>query len=138
MKWISDGDGNYESECGRMFISRRYWPDGDPAGWGVDIEGESGTAHLTDTFAAAKAWAREEARTRGWLFKLKWECQGHGDHVALLPDGAKLIASIEYYEHMNWWQCHRKRGDEMRYIVSASSLRELKAAVKEVGEGAYL
>lgn len=139
MRWISDGDGNYESPCGRMNISRRYHPWGSNpcVGWGVYVEGESSTAHLADSLAEAKAWADEEAQKRGWGHKLNWECRTTGHHEALLPDGALLVARFEQSGNSGGWQCHRKRGDDTRWVAAARYWHNLKCMVKEIGEDVY-
>lgn len=139
MRWIHDGDGNYESECGRLWISRRYSAGcGNPfVVWGVDVEGESGTAHLANSFAEAKAWANEEARRRGWDHRLRWEGRAPGHKEAALPGGAVLVAKIDPTGESGWWQCHRKRGDDSRWVASARSWKDLKDGVRGMGEEAY-
>lgn len=138
LRWISDGDGNYESECGRLCISRRYHPWGSNpcVGWGVDVEGMSGTAHLADSFTDAKAWANVEARRRGWDHMLRWECRAPGHHEATLPDGETLVARRDTEYGSVSWLCHRKNGDKERWIASAKTWKNLKNAVKDMAEEA--
>lgn len=138
LRWIGDGDGNYESEGGRLAISRRYAPGGSHpcVGWGVDVEGESGTAHLANSFTEAKAWANEEARRRGWDYKLRWEYREPGHHEAALPDGTVLVAKRDTEYGSVSWQCHRKRGDHEKWVASAKTWKNLKNAVKEMAEEA--
>ena len=140
MRFIHDGDGNHQSDCGRISISRRYAPGGSHPciGWGVDVEGESGNAHLANSFASARAWANEEARARGWGVRLRWEVRAPGHHIAFLPDGAILVAILGSTEMPERWQCHRKRGEDRRLVATADSFRGLMALVGEMGEGAYL
>lgn len=139
IRWIHDGDGNYESDCGRMNISRRYSSGGSHPciGWGVDVEGESGTAHYADSFAEAKAWAIEEAQKRGWDHKLRWECLAPGHHKATLPDGGTLVANRDTEYGTVSWQCRQRRGDKERWVASARSWRNLRKGVREMGEDAY-
>jgi len=138
MRFINDGDGNYKSECGRLRISRRHSASGQSDGWGVDIEGVSGTSHLADGWMEAKSWANEEARARGWGITPRWEFRGAGHHIAFLPDGAILVAILGSTEMPDRWQCHRKRGEDRRLVATADSFRGLMALVGEMGEGAYL
>ena len=137
MRLIHDGDGNHESECGRICVYRSYEEGGFLLGWAVYVEGENGIAHLDETFAGAKAWARAEAKNRGWDHKLRWDFKAPGHHEAILPDGAVLVAEHDPVKGSLCWRCYRLRGDDRRWIASACSWRNLRDGVRDLGENAH-
>lgn len=67
----------------------------------------------------------------------RWECRASGHHEAMLPDGALLVARFERSGNWDGWQCHRKRGEDMRWLASARYWKDLRRMVKEMGEDAY-
>ncbi len=66
VKWISGGDGDYDSTCGRYAISRRCYSDGRCFGWRVDLLGKGEDyepdAYIGSYFSECKEWVEAHVK----------------------------------------------------------------------------